>query len=84
MDMNIIGWIVVGFLGGAISGALLGGKTARGCLPNIVVGIAGGLLGGWMAQQMGFTQINGFIAAVVVAVLGSLVVRLLINALGAR
>lgn len=84
MDMDIIGWIVVGFLGGAISGALLGGKTARGCLPNIVVGIAGGLIGGWMAQQMGFTQINGFIAAVVVAVLGSLVVRLAINALESR
>ena len=84
MDMEIIGWIVVGFLGGAISGALLGGKTARGCLPNIVVGIAGGLIGGWMAQQMGFTQINGFIAAVVVAVLGSLVVRLAINALESR
>jgi uncharacterized membrane protein YeaQ/YmgE (transglycosylase-associated protein family) len=81
MDMGPIGWIVVGFLGGAISGALLGGRTARGCLPNILVGILGGLLGGFLAGQMGFTDINGFIAAVVVAVLGSLLVRLVINAL---
>lgn len=84
MDMSVIGWIVIGFLGGAISGALLGGKTARGCLPNVIVGIGGGLLGGWMAEQMGFTPINGFIAAVVVAVLGSLVIRLVLNALEAR
>ena len=32
---------------------------------------------------MGFTQVNGFIAAVVVAVLGSLVVRLVLNAMAA-
>ena len=81
MDMSIIGWIVVGFLGGAISGALVGGKTARGCRPNVIVGILGGLLGGWLAEQMGFSSINGFIAAVVVAVLGSLVVRLVLNAM---
>jgi uncharacterized membrane protein YeaQ/YmgE (transglycosylase-associated protein family) len=81
MDMSIIGWVVVGFLAGAISGALVGGKTARGCLPNILVGILGGILGGWLAGQMGFSDINGFIAAVVVAVLGSLVVRLVLNAM---
>jgi uncharacterized membrane protein YeaQ/YmgE (transglycosylase-associated protein family) len=81
LDMNIIGWIVVGFFGGWISGALLGARTARGCLPNIVVGIVGGLLGGWLAEQMGFGATQGFIAAVVVAVLGSLVVRLVLNAL---
>ena len=84
MDMSIVGWIVVGFLGGAISGALVGGKTARGCLPNIVVGILGGVLGGWLAGQMGFSEINGFIAAVVVAVFGSLVVRLVLNAMDGR
>ncbi|MFP5343149.1 MAG: GlsB/YeaQ/YmgE family stress response membrane protein [Candidatus Limnocylindria bacterium] len=81
LEMGIIGWIVVGFLAGAISGALLGGRTARGCLPDIVVGIVGGILGGFLAAQMGFTEINGFIAAVVVAVLGSLVVRLALNAM---
>lgn len=84
LDMNVIGWIVVGFLAGSISGALVGGKTARGCLPNVVVGILGGLLGGWLASQMGFTQVQGFIAAVVVAVFGSLVVRLILNAMSGR
>ena len=81
MDMSILGWIVVGFLAGAISGALVGGRTARGCLPNIVIGIVGGVVGGWLAGQMGFSEVNGFIAAVVVATLGSLVVRLVLNAI---
>jgi uncharacterized membrane protein YeaQ/YmgE (transglycosylase-associated protein family) len=42
------------------------------------------VVGGWLAGQMGFSEINGFIAAVVVAVLGSLVVRLVLNAMESR
>lgn len=79
--MSIIGWVVVGFIAGAISGALLGGKTARGCLPNVVVGIFGGVIGGWLVSQMGFGQVSGFIAAIVVAVFGALGIRLVLNAL---
>lgn len=82
--MGIIGWIVVGFIAGAISGAVVGGRSARGCLPNVVVGIVGGVLGGWLAGLMGFEQINGFIAAVVVAVLGSIAVRLILDAIDGR
>jgi uncharacterized membrane protein YeaQ/YmgE (transglycosylase-associated protein family) len=81
LDMDFVGWIVVGFLAGAISGGLVGGRSARGCLPNIVVGIVGGIVGGWLARQMGFEQVQGFIAAVVVAVFGALVVRLVLNAM---
>jgi uncharacterized membrane protein YeaQ/YmgE (transglycosylase-associated protein family) len=84
LDMNFIGWIVVGFFAGAISGALVGGKTARGCLPNIIVGIIGGVIGGWLANAMGFTDVEGFVAAVVVAVFGSILVRLVLNAMSER
>lgn len=82
LDMGPIGWIVVGLFAGAISGRVLGGRSARGCLPNVVVGILGGLLGGFLARQMGVEQTSGFIAALVVAVLGSLVIRLVLNAMG--
>lgn len=81
LDLGIFGWIFVGLLAGAISGALVGGRTARGCLPNIIVGIVGGIVGGWIAQQMGFAPINSLIAAIVAATLGSIVVRLILNAL---
>ena len=81
LEMGLIGWIVVGFFAGAISGALVGGRTARGCLPNIVVGVLGGIVGGWLARQMELGQVEGFIAAVVVATFGALVVRLVLNAI---
>ena len=81
LDMNVIGWIVVGGLAGWISAALIGGRTARGCLPNIVVGVLGAIVGGWLATQLGFTQGAGFLAALVVAIVGAIVVRVILEAL---
>jgi uncharacterized membrane protein YeaQ/YmgE (transglycosylase-associated protein family) len=75
-----IGWIVIGFIAGAISGAVVGGRTARGCLPNVVVGILGAIVGGWIAQQLNFGQAQEFFAIVVVAVFGSIVVRVILEA----
>ena len=81
LDMSLVGWIVVGFIAGAISGALVGGRTARGCLPNIAVGVLGGIVGGWLAREMDIGEVQGFIAAVVVAVFGALLVRIVLNSL---
>ncbi len=81
MDLGIVGWIFVGFLGGALSGAVVGGRTARGCLPNVVVGILGAIVGGWVARQLGFGPAQGLLAAIVVAVLGGVVVRVILEAL---
>ena len=82
--MDILGWIVVGLFAGAISGALVGGRTARGCLPNVIVGIVGGVLGGWLVTTAGLGSTQGFIAALVVAVFGALIIRLVLNALERR
>jgi uncharacterized membrane protein YeaQ/YmgE (transglycosylase-associated protein family) len=81
---DLIGWIIIGFLGGALSAAVVGGRTARGCLPNVVVGVLGAVLGGWLATQLGFGQAQGFLAAVIVAVLGSIVVRVILEALAPK
>lgn len=82
--MDFLGWIILGFIAGALSGAIVGGRTARGCLPNIVVGILGAIVGGWIAQQLRFGSGEGFVAAVVVAVGGSIVVRVILEALSPR
>jgi uncharacterized membrane protein YeaQ/YmgE (transglycosylase-associated protein family) len=82
--MDILYWIIIGFLGGALSGAVVGGRTARGCLPNIVVGVLGAVVGGFLANQMGFTQVQGFLAAVVVSVFGSIVIRVLLEAVNRK
>ena len=78
---DLIYWIIIGFIAGALSGAVVGGRTARGCLPNVVVGVLGAIVGGWLAAQVGFERGPGFIAATIVAVIGAIVVRVILEAL---
>ena len=78
--MDFLGWIVVGFLAGAISGAVVE-KGPHGCLANTVVGVLGGLLGGWFAtEQLHMGSTSGFLGALLVAFLGAVVIRLILDA----
>jgi uncharacterized membrane protein YeaQ/YmgE (transglycosylase-associated protein family) len=81
MDMNIIGWIVIGFLAGSISGWFVGVRSAQGCLPTILVGIVGAIIGGWLSSQLGFGSVQGFIAALIFATLGAVLVRVVLRAI---
>jgi uncharacterized membrane protein YeaQ/YmgE (transglycosylase-associated protein family) len=79
--MDFIGWIVVGLFAGALSGAVVE-KGPHGCLANTVVGVLGGLLGGWFAtEQLHQDTTHGFLGALVVAFLGSVVIRLVLDAI---
>jgi len=78
--MDFLGWIVVGFLAGAFSGAVVE-KGPHGCLANTVVGVLGGLLGGWFAtEQLHMSSTSGFLGALLVAFLGAVVIRLILDA----
>jgi uncharacterized membrane protein YeaQ/YmgE (transglycosylase-associated protein family) len=80
--MDILGWIVVGFLAGALSSAVVKKGGPEGCLGNIVVGILGGLFGGWFAtEELHWSSTNGFFGALLVAFLGATVIRLILDAL---
>ena len=81
MDMGVVGWIVVGFIAGSLSGWIVGNRSVDGCLPTMVIGIVGGVIGGWLSRELGFGQVEGFIGAVVFALLGSILVRLVLRAL---
>jgi uncharacterized membrane protein YeaQ/YmgE (transglycosylase-associated protein family) len=79
-ELGIIGWIIIGFLAGALSGMVLGDRTARGCLPNIVIGVLGGLVGGFLAREFfGQEQVVGWIGSFVVAFVGALIIRWLLR-----
>ncbi|HEV8489714.1 MAG TPA: GlsB/YeaQ/YmgE family stress response membrane protein [Candidatus Limnocylindrales bacterium] len=84
MDMGLVGWIVIGFIAGSISGWIVGDRSARGCLPKILVGIVGGILGGWLSRELGFGDVQGFFGAVVFASAGAILVRVVLRALESR
>jgi uncharacterized membrane protein YeaQ/YmgE (transglycosylase-associated protein family) len=78
---DLLGWIILGLLAGSISGWIVGDRTARGCLPTIVVGMVGGVVGGWLSREMGFGSVQGLIGALIFATVGSILVRLVLKAL---
>lgn len=83
-ELSPLGWIVIGLIGGWLSGMVVPGRQARGCLPNIVVGIIGGLVGGWLFRELGIADPSGFLGAVIVSFVGAVVVRVIVGALTDR
>jgi uncharacterized membrane protein YeaQ/YmgE (transglycosylase-associated protein family) len=83
--LDILGWIIIGFLAGALSGLVVRDRSAGGCLANILIGILGGLVGGFLAQRLlGENQVYGWISALVVAFVGAVIVRWLLSLVGPR
>jgi uncharacterized membrane protein YeaQ/YmgE (transglycosylase-associated protein family) len=80
---DLLGWIVIGLLAGGISGWFVGTRSVQGCLPTIVVGVLGAIVGGWLMRQLGYGDAGTFIGSVAVAILGSIVVRMVLRALEA-
>ena len=78
--MDVLGWLVVGLLAGWLSGLVVPGRQARGCVPNILVGVLGGIVGGFLASQLGIGDPQGFLGALVVAFAGAVLLRIVIGA----
>ncbi|MFJ5260834.1 GlsB/YeaQ/YmgE family stress response membrane protein [Streptomyces sp. NPDC088387] len=78
--MGIIAWIVIGLLAGAIAKILMPGKDPGGIIVTMLIGIAGGLLGGWLGKVIfGVDSIDGFfdLSTWIAAIVGSLILLLL-------
>ncbi|MBA2580944.1 MAG: GlsB/YeaQ/YmgE family stress response membrane protein [Thermoleophilaceae bacterium] len=58
--MGIISWTLWGLLVGFIARAVLPGRQAIGIGMTIILGVAGSLLGGFIATQLGFADYSRF------------------------
>ncbi len=83
--MSILSWIVLGGIAGWI-GSLIVNRTGEGIFRDIVLGIVGAVIGGWIFSAAGSIAVTGFnLSSLLVAVIGSVIVLLLYHALfGAR
>ena len=82
--IDLLGWIILGLIAGSISGWFVGTRSVQGCLPTVVVGILGAIVGGWLAQKLGFEAGPGFLTALIVAIVGAIVVRLILGLINPR
>jgi uncharacterized membrane protein YeaQ/YmgE (transglycosylase-associated protein family) len=83
---GIILWIIIGALAGWIGSKIMGTDKAQGGLANILVGVAGAVLGGFLTRALlrDDPSNNGPIASFVVALLGSVVLIGIVRALRRR
>jgi uncharacterized membrane protein YeaQ/YmgE (transglycosylase-associated protein family) len=82
--MGIISWIILGLIAGYI-GSKIVDKQGQGFWLNIVLGIIGALVGGFLFDLFGARGVTGLnIYSMIVAIAGAVVVLLVYNAISGR
>ena len=81
-NLGLFSWIIFGALAGWVANLITGRNSRLGCFGNIVVGVIGSFIGGWI-----YTLITGHAllvgwnwTAFIVAVIGGVVLLVIINA----
>jgi len=79
--MNFLAWIIFGALAGWIASMIMGRNRQMGALANIIVGIIGAFLGGWiMTNFFGAQGVTGFnLPSMLVAIVGAVVLLLIVG-----
>ena len=79
--MSILGWLILGAIAGFI-GSKIVNKTGAGLLLDIVLGIVGAFVGGFLSSLVGGAPVTGLnVYSLVIAVIGSVVVLFAYHAL---
>jgi uncharacterized membrane protein YeaQ/YmgE (transglycosylase-associated protein family) len=82
--MSFVAWIVLGLIAGFI-GSKLVNKSGEGFFLDIVLGIVGAVVGGWVFSIFGANGVTGFnVYSLFVAVIGSIVFLMLYHAIARR
>jgi uncharacterized membrane protein YeaQ/YmgE (transglycosylase-associated protein family) len=82
--MSIIGWIVLGLVAGFIASKIVN-KQGEGLVLDIVLGIIGAVVGGYLFSIFGAQGVSGVnIYSMFVAVVGAVVVLMIYHALTGR
>jgi uncharacterized membrane protein YeaQ/YmgE (transglycosylase-associated protein family) len=70
--MGVIWWLIVGLIAGWLTGKIMG-SPGKGALMDIIIGLIGALVGGFLMQLLGFRGEGGMIYTILVAVLGAVI-----------
>ena len=82
--MSIIAWLILGLVAGFVASKLIN-KTGEGLLVDIVLGIVGAVVGGYLFTTFGAAPVTGLnLYSLLVAVLGAVVVLIVYHAVVGR
>lgn len=74
--VGIIGWILIGIAAGFVAEKVM--KRDHGLLVNLLVGVVGALLGGWIASMLGI-GFGGWIGSFIIATLGAILLLFILG-----
>jgi len=81
--MHWIFWIIVGLIAGAVARMIVPGEVGGGLLMDLVVGLVGAVLGGWIANAFfntaGAGTGSGYIWSIIISILGAVVLLFLVR-----
>jgi uncharacterized membrane protein YeaQ/YmgE (transglycosylase-associated protein family) len=81
MDMSFVAWIVLGLAAGFV-GSKIVNKTGEGLFLDIILGIVGAIVGGWLFSMFGASGVTGLnLYSLAVAVVGAIVVLVVYHAI---
>ena len=82
--MSIIGWLILGLIAGFVASRIVNAQ-GQGVVLDLVLGIIGALVGGFIFEAAGGIGVTGFNAwSLLVAIIGSIIVLVLYHALTGR
>jgi len=76
--MGFLAWLVVGLIAGWLTGKIMKG-SGYGFIVDILLGIAGAFVGGFIARHLGLDPNGGFIYSTLVALGGAVILVALIR-----
>lgn len=76
--MSLLWFLIVGLIAGWLAGSLVKGG-GFGLVGDLVVGVIGAFIGGFLFTQMGVSQGNGMLGSIVVATIGAVVLLLIVR-----
>ena len=78
--MGLVGWLILGALAGWIASKFTGNSERMGLGLNIVVGVIGASIGGFVVNLLGGRGVTGFnLWSLIVAVIGSVILLSVVN-----
>ena len=82
--MSVIAWIVLGLIAGFIASKIVN-KSGDGMFLDIILGIIGAVVGGWLFHTFGMAGVSGVnLYSLLVSVVGAVVVLVLYHAVTGR
>jgi uncharacterized membrane protein YeaQ/YmgE (transglycosylase-associated protein family) len=79
--MSIIAWIVLGLIAGFLASKIVNNR-GEGAVLDILLGIVGAVVGGWLFHFLGAAGVTGFnIYSLIVAIIGASVVLVIYHAI---